>query len=482
MILMSTKKFPKDFLWGSASAAYHFEGAFDKDGKGLTVQDVTPKGARGIITDGPTPDNLKLGAANFYENYKEDIKLFADMGFKSFRTSISWARIFPNGDDLEPNEKGLQFYDNVIDELLKYGIEPVITLAHYETPLAIAKNYDGWLNREVIDHFVRYSEVVINRYKDKVKYWLTFNEINAILETPFIAGGIMTKESDLTPSDLYQAAHHQLVASALVTKKAHEINPDLMVGCMISEKGVYPLRPHPEDAVLEMQKKQELDFFTHIHARGEYPFSSKRVFEENNIHLDITEEDRKILKAHPVDYISVSYYRSVCTTALNDGKYKDVRDVSEDTFTVKEVENPHLETSEWGWQIDPVGFRIVLNEMYDKYELPIFIVENGLGAHDKVVKDESGEFTVNDDYRIDYLKQHIQEVYEAILDGVDIIGFLSWSAMDVVSTTEGSIDKRYGFIYIDLQEDGSGTLDRYKKKSYHWYKNVIETDGSALWE
>lgn len=479
---MNSKQFPKDFLWGSASAAYHFEGAFDRDGKGLTVQDVTPKGARGIITDGPTPDNLKLGAANFYDNYKEDIKMFADMGFKAFRTSISWARIFPNGDDQEPNEKGLQFYENVIDELLKYDIEPVITLAHYETPLALAENYDGWLNRELIDHFARYAEVVFDRYKDKVKYWLTFNEVNAILETPFIAGGIKTPEDELTPQDLYQAAHHQLVASALVTKIAKEINPELQVGCMISEKGVYPLRPHPSDAVAEMQKKQELDFFTHVHARGEYPAYIKRVFAENNINLDITEEDKKILKENTVDYISVSYYRSVCTTVLEGEEYKDIRDVSEDTFTVKEVENPFLETSEWGWQIDPMGFRIVLNEMYDKYELPIFIVENGLGAQDELVKDENGEYTVHDDYRIDYLKQHIQAVHEAMLDGVDIIGFLSWAAMDVVSTTEGSIDKRYGFIYIDLQEDGSGSLARYKKDSYFWYKDLINSFGASILE
>lgn len=479
---MNSKQFPKDFLWGSASAAYHFEGAFDRDGKGLTVQDVTPKGARGIITDGPTPDNLKLGAANFYDNYKEDIKMFADMGFKAFRTSISWARIFPNGDDQEPNEKGLQFYENVIDELLKYDIEPVITLAHYETPLALAENYDGWLNRELIDHFARYAEVVFDRYKDKVKYWLTFNEVNAILETPFIAGGIKTPEDELTPQDLYQAAHHQLVASALVTKIAKEINPELQVGCMISEKGVYPLRPHPSDAVAEMQKKQELDFFTHVHARGEYPAYIKRVFAENNINLDITEEDKKILKENTVDYISVSYYRSVCTTVLEGEEYKDIRDVSEDTFTVKEVENPFLETSEWGWQIDPMGFRIVLNEMYDKYELPIFIVENGLGAQDELVKDENGEYTVHDDYRIDYLKQHIQAVHEAMLDGVDIIGFLSWAAMDVVSTTEGAIDKRYGFIYIDLQEDGSGSLARYKKDSYFWYKDLINSFGASILE
>lgn len=479
---MDKKQFPEDFLWGSASAAYHFEGAFDRDGKGLTVQDVTPEGARGVITDGPRSDNLKLGAANFYDNYKEDIKMFAEMVFKSFRTSISWARIFPNGDDKEPNEKGLQFYDDVIDELLKYDIEPVITLAHYETPLALAENYDGWMNREVIDHFAHYAETVFERYKDKVKYWLTFNEVNAILETPFIAGGIKTPEDELSPEDLYQAAHHQLVASALVTKKAHEINPDFEVGCMISEKGVYPLRPTPEDAVAEMKKKQELDFFTHVHARGEYPSYIKSVFEENDINLNITEEDKKILKENTVDYISVSYYRSVCTTVQEGEEYEDIRDVSEDTFTVKEVTNPYLETSQWGWQIDPVGFRIVLNEMYDKYELPIFIVENGLGAHDELVKNEEGEYTVHDDYRIDYLKQHLQAVYDAIQDGVDIIGFLSWAAMDVVSTTEGSIDKRYGFIYVDLQEDGSGSLERYKKDSYFWYQDVIDSSGATLWD
>lgn len=476
------KKFPKDFLWGSASAAYHFEGAFDKDGKGLTVQDVTPDGARGRITDGPTSDNLKLVAANFYENYKEDIKLFAEMGFKAFRTSISWARIFPNGDDLEPNEKGLQFYDDVIDELLKYDIEPVITLAHYETPLGLVEKYNGWMNPELIDIFVRYAETVFTRYKGKVKYWITFNEINSIIETPYISGGIKTPESELTPNDLYQAAHYQLVASALATKKAKEVDPEIMVGCMISAKGVYPLRPHPEDAVQEMLKKQELDFFTHVHARGEYPNYIKRVFKENNISIEITDEDRKILKENPVDYISLSYYRSVAATALEDGEYADVRDVAEDTFTVKEVSNPFLETSEWGWQIDPVGFRIVLNEIYDKYELPIFIVENGLGAKDELVVDENGEVKIHDDYRIAYLREHLKQIGEAIEDGVDVVGFLSWAAMDVVSTTEGSIDKRYGFIYIDLQSDGTGNLERYKKDSFYWYQKVIDTSGSSLWD
>lgn len=476
-----TKQFPNDFMWGSASAAYHFEGGFDKDGKGLTVQDVTPHGARGIITDGPTDDNLKLKAANFYENYKEDIKLFAEMGFKAFRTSISWARIFPNGDDQTPNEKGLQFYDNVFDELHRYGIEPIVTLAHYETPLSLVERYNGWMNRDLIDIFEKYAVTVFERYKYKVKYWITFNEINSMFETPFISGGIKTPEKELTPSDLYQASHHQLVASALVTKRAKEINPEFKVGCMISAKGVYPLRPTPEDAVLEMQKKDELDFFTHVHARGEYPYYIKRIFDENNIKLNITDEDKKLLKENTVDYLSLSYYRSVCVTSLEGEGYEDIRDVDEDTFTIKEVLNPTLKTSEWGWQIDPVGFRVVLNQIYNKYELPIFIVENGLGAKDKL-EEENGEVVIHDDYRISYLEQHIKEVYEAMLDGVDIIGYLSWAAMDVVSTTEGSIDKRYGFIYIDLQSDGTGSLQRYKKDSFYWYKNLISTKANSILE
>lgn len=476
-----TNQFPNGFMWGSASAAYHFEGGFDKDGKGLTVQDVTPHGARGIITDGPTEDNLKLKAANFYENYKEDIKLFAEMGFKAFRTSISWARIFPNGDDETPNEKGLQFYDDVFDELHKYGIEPIVTLAHYETPLSLVERYNGWMNRDLIEVFEKYAVTVFERYKDKVKYWITFNEINSMFETPFISGGIKTPEKELTPSDLYQASHHQLVASALVTKRAREINPEFKVGCMISAKGVYPLRPSPEDAVLEMQKKDELDFFTHVHARGEYPYYVKRVFDENNIKLNITDEDRKLLRENTVDYISLSYYRSVCVTGLEGKGYEDIRDVDEDTFTIKEVLNPTLNISEWGWQIDPVGFRIVLNQIYDKYELPIFIVENGLGAKDKLEK-EDGKIVIHDDYRISYLEQHIKQVYEAILDGVEIIGYLSWAAMDVVSTTEGSIDKRYGFIYIDLQSDGTGSLQRYKKDSFYWYKKLISTKAKSILE
>lgn len=477
---MKNKQFSKDFLWGSASAAYHFEGAFDKDGKGLTVQDVTPYGARGDITDGPIKDNLKLTSANFYENYREDIKLFAEMGFKAFRTSIAWARIFPNGDEEQPNEAGLAFYDKVFDELLKYGIEPVITLSHYETPLALAKNYNGWLNPKLIDFFGNYAKVVMERYKDKVKYWITFNEINAILETPFIGGAIMTPEEELTPTELYQAAHYQLVASSLATKIGKEINPEFQIGCMISSKGVYPLRPHPEDGVQAMLKEQELDFFTHVHVRGTYPNYINRFFEEQGIELTISEDELRLLKDYPVDYISLSYYRSCCCTSLGEDM-PDIRDVAEDTFTVKEVSNPFLDTSEWGWQIDPVGFRILLNNMWEKYNVPIFIVENGLGAKDEVIFDDQGNPQIKDTYRINYLQEHLKQVREAVEDGVEILGFLSWSAMDVVSTTEGSIEKRYGFIYIDLHQDGSGSLARYKKDSFHWYKEVIDSQGSRLW-
>ncbi|MBF6626351.1 glycoside hydrolase family 1 protein [Aerococcaceae bacterium zg-BR9] len=476
---MNKNQFSENFLWGSASAAYHFEGAYNKDGKGLSVQDVTPYGARGGITASPTADNLKLHSANFYGNYKEDIKLFAEMGFRAFRTSISWARIFPNGDDEVPNEKGLEFYDNVIDELLKYNIEPIITLSHYEIPLSLAQRYNGFLDRRMISIFAKYAKTVIKRYKGKVKYWITFNEINSLFETPFISAGIMIPEEELSASQLYQAAHNQLVASALTTKIARELSPEIKVGCMISSKGVYPLRPVPEDGLEALKKEQELDMFTHVHVRGNYPTFLKREFVEKNISIEITDEESELLRKYTVDYITLSYYRSCCTTVLTEG-VEDIRDVSANTITVKEVLNPYLEASEWGWQIDPVGFRIVLNKIWDKYELPIFIVENGLGAKDIVEVDEQGVHRIHDDYRIEYLAKHIQQVNEAILDGVNIIGFLSWSAMDVVSTTEGSIEKRYGLIYVDLNSDGTGSLARYKKDSFFWYKKLIETNGNSI--
>ena len=465
-------RFPKDFLWGGAVAANQCEGAYNEDGKGLSVQDVMPKGLRGEHTDKPTPDNLKLKGIDFYHRYKEDIKLFAEMGFKVFRTSIAWSRIFPNGDDETPNEKGLEFYDKLFDECLKHGIQPLVTLSHYEPPLALAEKYNGWLDRRTISFFERFAETVFRRYKDKVKYWLTFNEINAILKAPFMCGAIMTDKSQLTSSQLYTAMHYQLVASASVTKLCHEIIPDAKVGCMILGVTVYPLTPSPDDVIETMLRDRETYQFAHIHARGEYPSYLLRYFEKNNIKIDITEADREILK-NTVDFISFSYYSSICESADENA------DMTGGNLS-KGFINPYLKSTDWGWQIDPKGLRYTLTRLYDLYSLPLFIVENGLGAEDVLTEDENGNKTVNDDYRIDYLNSHLVEVEKAIDDGIPVIGYTSWGCIDIVSASTAEMKKRYGYIYVDRNDDGSGTLERYKKKSFYWYRDVIRSNGETL--
>lgn len=471
---MSQYRFPDGFLWGGAAAANQFEGAFDVDGKGLSVQDVTPNGGMGEITDGPTEDNLKLVGIDFYNRYKEDVALFAEMGFKVFRTSIAWSRIFPNGDDAEPNEAGLQFYDDLFDELHKYGIEPLVTLSHYETPLNLTKQYNGWTNRKMIDFFEKYATTVFTRYKDKVKYWLTFNEVNSVLHAPFMSGGINTPPEELSKQDLYQAVHHELVASASVTKIAHEINPDFQVGCMVLAMPTYPITPNPDDVMAAHLAENQNYLFSDIHARGEYPAYINRYFAENGIEIQFADGDKALLKENTVDFISFSYYMSVAEAA-DHSQYE-----AGEGNIMGGIPNPYLEASEWGWQVDPVGLRLILNQFYDRYQLPLFIVENGLGAKDVLVDGPNGEKTVEDDYRIKYMNDHLAQVGEALLDGVDIMGYTSWGCIDLVSASTAQMSKRYGFIYVDRNDDGSGTLDRYKKKSFSWYKDVIATNGGNL--
>ena len=466
-------KFPENFLWGGATAANQFEGAYNEDGKGLSIQDVMPRGIKGAPTEEPTEDNMKLVGIDFYHRYKEDIKLFAEMGFKTFRLSIAWSRIFPNGDDKEPNEKGLEFYDKVFDELAKYGIEPLVTLSHYETPLALAKNYDGWVDRRVIGFFENYVRTVFTRYKDKVKYWLTFNEINSALHFPLMSAGIWTPKEKLSKQDLYQAMHHELVASALAVKIGHEINPDFKIGCMILGVPNYPLTPMPSDVLKAMEQDRSNLFFADIHARGEYPKYMNRYFKENNIEIKFEEGDKEILK-NTVDFISFSYYMSSCATADPEKNKAGKGNL------ISGVPNPYLKASDWGWQIDPEGLRYILNFFYDRYQKPLFIVENGLGAVDELITDENGNKTVNDDYRINYLNDHLVQVAEAIEDGVELMGYTTWGCIDLVSASTAELKKRYGFIYVDRNDDGTGTLERYKKKSFDWYKEVIATNGGSL--
>ncbi|WP_411345394.1 glycoside hydrolase family 1 protein [Paenibacillus sp. WLX1005] len=459
--------FPEDFLWGGAVAANQLEGAYLEDGKGLSVADVLPDGVFGRIADPPEGEYLKHQAIDFYHRYEEDIALFAEMGFRTLRTSIAWSRIFPNGDETVPNEAGLAFYDRVFDELLKHNIQPLITLSHYEMPLGLVREHGGWSNRETIAHFERFARVVFERYADKVKYWLTFNEINIILHAPFIGGGIYPEKA--TEQVLYQAIHHQFVASALAVKACHELIPDSKIGCMIAGGPLYPLTPKPEDVLEAMRKERENFFFSDVQVRGAYPRYKLRYFEKANIQLDIAEDDLEILK-HTVDFVSFSYYMSYCATV-------DTELIEQSRGNImSEVKNPFLPVSEWNWTIDPQGLRYILNQLYDRYGVPLFIVENGLGALDQ--PDEHGY--VNDDYRIDYMKDHLLEAAKAIDEGVELLGYTSWGCIDIVSNSSGEIRKRYGFIYVDRHDDLTGDFKRTKKKSFDWYKQVIATNGDYL--
>ena len=464
-------QFPKDFLWGGAVAANQCEGAYNEDGKGLDIQDLMPRGISGSLTAEPTPDNLKLQAIDFYHRYKDDVKLFAEMGFKVFRTSIAWSRIYPNGDDEVPNEKGLLFYDALFNECHKYGMEPLVTISHYETPLHLAKKYDGWKSHELINFYERYVRTIFARYKDKVKYWLTFNEINSVLHQPLLSGGIFTPKEKLTEGDLYQACHHEFVASALATKIAHEMMPKAKIGCMILAMPIYPLTPAPED-ILEVMKEDHFnDFFGDMHARGVYPGYMKRYFREKGIVIKMTAEEEALLKENTVDFISFSYYVSICAGKGGEEGGGNI---------LGGKKNPYLKASEWGWQIDPVGLRYTLNRFYDRWQKPLFVVENGIGAKDELIEDGRGGKTVDDDYRIDFLAAHLRELGKAMEDGVPVLGYTAWGCIDLVSASTAQMSKRYGFIYVDRNDDGSGTLTRYKKKSFYWYKNVIASNGSVL--
>lgn len=465
--------FPDNFLWGGAVAANQCEGVWREDGKGLSVQDALPHGARGERTEQPVEENLKMKGIDFYHRYKEDIRLFAEMGFKVFRTSIAWSRIFPNGDECEPNEKGLQYYDDLFDECKKYGIEPLVTLSHYETPLYLAKQYDGWTNRKLIKFYKNYVKTVFERYKTKVKYWITFNEINSIIHYPFMSGAIYTPPEKLSNQQLYQAIHHELVASAWAVKIGHEINPEFQIGCMILSMPLYPLSPDPADMISVMEQEHMNMMFADVHVRGTYPGYAKRFFKEQQIQLDITLEDREVL-TNTVDYISFSYYMSACASAAPDKNVKGPGNL------MGGIPNPMLKQSEWGWQIDPKGLRYVLNSFWDRYQKPLFVAENGLGATDELVTDENGNKTVIDDYRIEYLREHIKQMKEAVKDGVELMGYAAWGCIDLISASTAEIRKRYGFIYVDRNDDGEGTFERYPKKSFFWYKKVIESNGELL--
>lgn len=477
---MTQYSFPKDFLWGGAVAAHQVEGGWNKDGKGVSVVDVLTKGAHEVprvITDSVESDQFYPNheAIDFYGRYKEDIALFAEMGFKCFRTSIAWTRIFPNGDEATPNEAGLQFYDDLFDELLKYGIEPVITLSHFEMPNHLVKHYGSWANRQVIDFFVKFSQTVMERYQHKVKYWITFNEINnqrnwKLPIWGYCNSGMIYTDYPNPEQMMYQVLHHQFVASAQVVKLGHQINPDFKIGSMIHIMPLYPATCRPEDVLLAQELMREKYLFSDVQVRGYYPSYLIKEWQRKNIQIEMAAEDEQILREGCADYLAISYYMTnIVSTQKEEGQTTSLFENSR--------LNPYLPASDWGWQIDPDGLRVALSELYERYQKPIFIVENGLGAIDEVQADGS----INDDYRINYLSEHIKAVATAInYDGVEVMGYTPWGCIDCVSFTTGEYKKRYGFIYVDKHDDGTGTMARSKKKSFYWYQQVIASNGQII--
>ena len=475
-------KFPKKFLWGGAVAACQIEGAYDVDGRGLSTSDLraydknldrtniaqeggdTLAGIKAALKD-TTSYFPKRHGIDFYHTYKEDLALMKELGLKAFRTSISWSRIFPNGDELEPNEKGLQFYDRLIDEIIKNGMEPIITMSHYDIPIHLVIEYGGFANRKMIEFFVRYAKVLLERFKGKVKYWIVCNQINLVPTVNFGSLGLYDDQAENMEELMYQAVHNQFVAGAKVVELARKIDPEAIMGTMVADGTMYPATCKPEDVVLAMRKNRMQYYFTDVQFRGEYPIYALRYFEENDIHICIEPDDEALLKSNTFDYLAISYY------------YSKIVDSTKNTIKPFDAEqNPYLKPTPWEWRADPLGFYNSLSQYWDRYQQPLIIAENGLGALDKVEEDGS----IHDQYRIEYLKLHIEQLKECIKDGVDIFGYLSWGPIDIVSSSSAEMSKRYGYIYVDLDDFGQGTGKRSKKDSFYWYQNVINSNGEEL--
>ena len=472
--------FPEGFLWGGATAANQCEGAYNEGGRGVANVDVMPHGADRQAVGCGTRKMLDFEdgyfypaqkAIDMYHHYKEDIALFAEMGFKTYRLSIGWTRIFPLGDEAEPNEEGLQFYEDLFRECKKHGIEPLVTITHFDCPIHLIKEYGGWRNRELIDMYKKLVTVLFTRYKGLVKYWLTFNEINMILHMPFMGAGLVFEEGENQIAAKYISAHNELVASAWATKIGHEIDPENKIGCMLAAGSFYPYTCNPKDVREAQVRGQENYFFVDVQSRGYYPNYALKMLEREGVDVGMTEEDKQILAENTVDFISFSYYNTRTVASPDSG----AENASGNAFA--SVKNSYLTYTDWGWPVDPLGFRITINEIYDRYQKPLFVVENGLGAIDE--PDENGY--VADDYRIDYLRKHIEQMKAAIEeDGVEMLGYTTWGPIDLVSAGTGEMSKRYGFIYVDRDDYGNGTLARSKKKSFFWYKKVIATNGEDL--
>lgn len=476
-------KFPKGFLWGGATAANQLEGGFDQDGKGLSVADAMPGGKQRMNILASENFNWEIDDEKFlypnhrgiehYVRFEEDIKLFAEMGFKCYRFSIAWSRIFPRGDEKTPNEAGLAFYEKLIDTCLKYDIEPVITISHYEMPLVLAKEYGGWKNRQLIGFYENYASSVLNRFYKKVKYWMTFNEINSAFHFPALSQGMVKSSGANDFNNIAQAWHNQFVASAKAVKIGHELNPDLKIGCMIIYATTYSIDSDPVNQAATMIQNQEFNYYcADVQVRGQYPAYTERMLKNHGTSFDALEigsDDLELLKSYSVDYVGFSYYMSSAVNVTTNQPDEIAGNL------LGGVRNPFLKASEWGWQIDPEGLRIALNELYNRYQKPVFVVENGLGAIDQV----DGSM-IQDDYRINYLREHVKAMDEAIQDGVDLMGYTPWGCIDLVSASTGEMSKRYGFIYVDLDDESKGTLDRSPKKSFYWYKKVIESNGEEI--
>ncbi|MBC1514681.1 family 1 glycosylhydrolase [Listeria immobilis] len=463
-------EFPSDFMWGGAIAANQAEGAYLEDGKGLDISARFPNGIKHNY-DKEIDENKFYPtheAIDFYHRYREDLTLMEEMNFNAFRTSINWSRIYPKGDELEPNEAGLKYYDDLFDEMISRGMQPIVTLSHYETPVHLVEEYGSWRNRELINFFLKYCETVFNRYKHKVKYWLTFNEINNMRRMPGGAGGIFFEEGENEQQVIYQASHHMFVANSLSIKKFKEIIPDGQIGCMLSLSNTYPNSCKPEDVFETMELRRRSLMYGDVMIRGAYPSYVSRIWSEEGVEVAMEPGDEEIIKSHTVDFLAFSYYRT--------STHKFGQPFHGDTGGDQGTPNPYLDSTPWGWQIDPLGLRYTLNELYDRYQIPLFVVENGLGQIDEI--DENGE--INDEYRIDYVRQHVLAMKEALQDGVEIMGYTYWGPIDIVSVGTGEMKKRYGFIYVDRDNDGNGTLERKKKKSFKWYADLIKNNGNNI--
>lgn len=475
------KQLPKEFLWGGATAANQLEGGWDADGKGPGLIDMIPWGPdRSAVMRGQKDyhtlpaDAYYPGrtAIDHYHRWKEDIALFAEMGFKCYRFSVSWTRIFLTGEEERPNEAGLAFYESIVDECRRYGIEPLITLCHFELPVALLEKYGGWRDRRTIQAFVRLCETLFRRFRGKVKYWLTFNEINMLMHLPFGGAGVCFQPGENEERVKYQVAHHELVASALAVQLGHEIDPSFRIGCMLAGGTYYPWSCDPEDVWAAIEQDHVNYFFSDIQVRGYYAGYARKKLERQGIMPVMEPGDAEILAKGTVDFVSFSYYSSRCIAA-----HPEQIGAQQTTNAAKTLKNPHLASSEWGWQIDPLGLRIVLNNLYDRYQKPLFIVENGLGAKDVVEADGS----IHDDYRIAYLRAHIAAMIDAVVeDGVELWGYTSWAPIDLISASTGEMSKRYGYIYVDQDDAGEGTLERRRKDSFYWYQKVIASQGADL--